>query len=942
MTEPQSKGSNSSQAGFTLIEMAIVVVIAGIVISIIATVLPSLISSAKIKKAEAILEKVDYAVQGYIAANGRCPCPDTDGDGLENRIAGANPPADDTCSAYVGRIPYATLGISSGLDAWQNPIRYGVYEDMIRTARSTLCAQAPCSLCLADFVSNPDATWLRTNDGTNAVNVAYILASGGPKDLDGDSDFFDGRNASATSTFEFETPDRISAANYDDLLRVGALTYLQGRLCSGSGSGGGSGGNSEICDDAANQDEDGDGLVNCNDPDCASDPACVGGTNVTIITPLLPSGVINQSYSATIQASGGHTPYQWSLTNSGGFSGLFLHTYTGQLSGQLDQCPGSYTAAIQVVDATTPSSTSDSKSFPITVTTNLAISRTSGSGSDIDWASATQEETFQANGGHLGDISWSLNTGGADGFTVVPSGSAGCIIKKNGATTTGTGPYTFVLTATDGSCATNSAQLTCVVTVPSSGSGAAAPYTVGMEAEWRLDECTAWDGASFDVEDNLGNLLHYGRRIGNVNGVSNGQICRAASFDGTSARIVSDVLTGSDIMAFSDQVTLACWFKSPGGGGSNPRLIEFSDAAGSYSWSTALAYDSDGSLRAWVTSAAGVRGGQIDYSAELYNDNQWHHAVYTYSATNGGRLYIDGTLKQNRTDHPTSDIHDAQTFVIGGYYPDGSNGFLGLIDEVAVFQRELTASEVTQLYSATRTSCPGSCYTAPIAEYQMENAPWSGTADEVVDTGSGGSNGIAAALGSGASLPTQTDTSGGKVCRSAVFSRTSTIDGSTLPATSGGYLDFGDPGDGDLDPATRPWTITAWLNWNGSAGENIIYNKENLYEARVSGGYVNYAWQPYWYWVGGATFPVTANSWSHITVSYDGTEQVLFKDGVQVYRRDQNGAMGSNSSKLLIGARGSTSPHNFFGGMIDEVKIYDRALSRSEITAIVNESRTCP
>ena len=188
----------------------------------------------------------------------------------------------------------------------------------------------------------------------------------------------------------------------------------------------------------------------------------------------------------------------------------------------------------------------------------------------------------------------------------------------------------------------------------------------------------------------------------------------------------------------------------------------------------------------------------------------------------------------------------------------------------------------------------------------------------------------------------QTDSANGKVCRAAVFSRVSTVDGATLPGTSGGYLDLGDPGDGDLDPATNPWTITAWFNWNGSTGENIIYNKENLYEARVTGGYVNYAWQPYWYWVGGTTFPVTANSWSHITVTYDGTEQVLFKDGVQVYRRDQTGAMGSNSSKLLIGARGSTSPHNFFGGMIDEVKIYDRALSRSEITAIVDESRTCP
>jgi hypothetical protein len=43
----------------------------------------------------------------------------------------------------------------------------------------------------------------------------------------------------------------------------------------------------------------------------------------------------------------------------------------------------------------------------------------------------------------------------------------------------------------------------------------------------------------------------------------------------------------------------------------------------------------------------------------------------------------------------------------------------------------------------------------------------------------------------------------------------------------------------------------------------------------------------------------------------------------------------------LIGARGSTTPSYFFGGRIDEVRIYDRALSESEIKAAVEATRTC-
>ena len=59
------------QSGFTLIELAVVLIIVGVVISIMATVLPSLLQSAKINKAKAILEKTDYSIEGYIAASGR-------------------------------------------------------------------------------------------------------------------------------------------------------------------------------------------------------------------------------------------------------------------------------------------------------------------------------------------------------------------------------------------------------------------------------------------------------------------------------------------------------------------------------------------------------------------------------------------------------------------------------------------------------------------------------------------------------------------------------------------------------------------------------------------------------------------------------------------------------------------------------------------------------
>jgi hypothetical protein len=438
--------------------------------------------------------------------------------------------------------------------------------------------------------------------------------------------------------------------------------------------------------------------------------------------------------------------------------------------------------------------------------------------------------------------------------------------------------------------------------------------------------------------DELGDTRHYGQALGSAQVFGAGKICNAARFTGGADRIVSDVLTGGDIMVFNDEVTLACWFKSPGGGSGYPRLIEFSNAAGDYQYSTALAYDTDGSLRAWVASSTGVRGAQIDFSAELYNDNRWHHVVYTYSQTNGGMLYVDGDLKQTRTDNLTSDIQDAETFVMGGYYPNGSHGFVGLIDEVMVFQRELSADEVTDLSNLTRTSCSGSCYTSATGDYQMENFPWTGTAGEVLDSGSAGNDGVAATADDAASatlpqLPSQTTPSGGKICRSASFVRND--------AYEGGYLDLGDPADGSLDPGTSTWTISAWINWDGSTGENIIYNKESLYETRVINGYLHFAWQPSWVWYGGNAAPIDPDTWTYVTTVFTGTQQLLYKNGDLVFARDETGAIGGNSAKLLIGARGNTTPRNFFGGLIDEVRIWNRGLAENEIVADMAASRDC-
>ena len=139
-----------------------------------------------------------------------------------------------------------------------------------------------------------------------------------------------------------------------------------------------------------------------------------------------------------------------------------------------------------------------------------------------------------------------------------------------------------------------------------------------------------------------------------------------------------------------------------------------------------------------------------------------------------------------------------------------------------------------------------------------------------------------------------------------------------------------------LDPGSSPFSIELLFNCsNASVGEGILYNKEDLYETAIHGGVFQYAWQPHWAWDGDSTFPVSSNTWYHAVVTYDGSYQRMYKNGVEVYNRAQSGNMGSNSNVLSMGARGvdgsGGSGYNFFPGQIPVVKAYKAALTAAEV-----------
>jgi hypothetical protein len=76
------------------------------------------------------------------------------------------------------------------------------------------------------------------------------------------------------------------------------------------------------------------------------------------------------------------------------------------------------------------------------------------------------------------------------------------------------------------------------------------------------------------------------------------------------------------------------------------------------------------------------------------------------------------------------------------------------------------------------------------------------------------------------------------------------------------------------------------------------------------------------------------NTWTHLALTFNGTSLVLYVNGIEVNRTGPPGAILTSTEALSIG--GNNVWGEWFSGLIDEVRIYNRALSASEIQTDMN------
>jgi hypothetical protein len=135
-------------------------------------------------------------------------------------------------------------------------------------------------------------------------------------------------------------------------------------------------------------------------------------------------------------------------------------------------------------------------------------------------------------------------------------------------------------------------------------------------------------------------------------------------------------------------------------------------------------------------------------------------------------------------------------------------------------------------------------------------------------------------------------------------------------------------------------TLEAWVNplVVDSSWRDVIYKgQDNYYLEGTSmsgsvpsaGGTFGTSHQVLY---GVAALPT--NTWTHLAATYDGTTARLYVNGVQVASQAQTGAIATSANPLQIG--GDSFYGQFFQGTIDEVRIYNVALTTAQIQADMN------
>ncbi len=315
----------------------------------------------------------------------------------------------------------------------------------------------------------------------------------------------------------------------------------------------------------------------------------------------------------------------------------------------------------------------------------------------------------------------------------------------------------------------------------------------------------------------------------------------------------------------------------------------------------------------FTTHAGGACCSDMDSGTPLAL-NTWTHVVMVHDGTKD-RIYFNGVQVNEKN---VTGALDATTHPLGiGWNPIENNGwFNGALDEVAIFDNALSAVQIALLYNVQNTA--PSVPDGKVASYSFNGNSVDGT-----------SFANHASMKDGAST---TDRFG--YGNSAMqFNGTST----EVTASNGAQLNSANT------------TISFWVKPNSFPGSGEVYIlSHGGWQERWKISMPGHGKPVFTTHSGGACCsdmdsgtPLTIGAWTHVVMTHNGTKDIIYFNGVQVNEKNVSGALDATTHPLGIGYN-PIDGGGWFDGALDEVEIYNYALSAGDISALYASQSTFP
>jgi hypothetical protein len=449
---------------------------------------------------------------------------------------------------------------------------------------------------------------------------------------------------------------------------------------------------------------------------------------------------------------------------------------------------------------------------------------------------------------------------------------------------------------------------------------------------------------SFDGQDMAGNTAYDRSGNGNNGTLTNGPVRRigrigqALDFDGS-----NDFVTVPDSSSLdsTSNITISVWAKADnwiGQGFENTSTLVKKD--GNYILrkdNSATTGDGTHRLKMYWWDGTNLDVHQVP----LPSAGEWHHIVGINENNTTRRIYIDGVLQSGTDDLDNSGTRNLTVNLsIGNHQSAANESFDGLIDEVRIYNRVLSADEIKRLYNIGATlKINKPSYTGLdsglVGFWSFDGKDMAG--NTAYDRSGNGNNGT---------LTNSPVRDTGRIGQALRFNG------------SDSYVDAGDIGA--IDNATE-LSICAWAFHSTISDDDVIFSKyigasddgplllrddvgglsgrTDTYTIRVAESQTADAAQ-----LESATNASKLNAWTHVC----GTAVLNNATGLRLYINaveDPNSPtstvgvdnMSSGTRQVTIGSLLGAST---LSGLIDEVRIYNRVLSADEIKRLYNIGAT--